>query len=150
MSETELSDDVTIIKTPERRCIKLFRTIIEIGIIIIAVITLIYMGVLRPTGKHKRQTEEYIEVFSCITINAVISLVRVIYNVRCKTDTEGDRKLFIIINAVIGICLLFWLIQIVMRLYISFTVITTILQGCSLFTYIILNSYNILRIRHAL
>jgi len=150
MSETGLSDDMTIIKTPERRCIKLFRTIIEIAIIINAVITLIYMGVLRPTGKHKRQTEEYIEVFSCITINAVISLVRVIYNVRCKTDTEVDRKLFIIINVVIGICLLFWLIQIVMRLYISFTVITTILQGCSLFTYIILNSYNILRIRHAL
>lgn len=150
MSETGLSDDMTIIKTPERRCIKLFRTINEIAIIIISVITLIYMGVLPPTGKHKRQSEEYIEVFSCIIINAVISLIRVIYNVRCKTDTEGERRCFIIINTVLGLCLLFWLIQIVMRLYISFTVITTILQGCSLFTYIILNSCNILRIRHAL
>lgn len=150
MSETGLSYDMTIIRTPERRCIKVFRTIIEIVLLINVVITLINMTITSFTEIADYDLNIVIELYACLTINAILSLIRVLYNIfKCEMDAEGDRKCFIIINASFGFCLLIWLITISVRFYISWYDYTTILQGISMTTYIILNAFNVLIIKDA-
>jgi hypothetical protein len=155
MSEQDLEQgnlslrDADRIKTSERRCIKGCRMTIETFAFIMGIITLCLMGLI-PISKKTLDREKYIQSIMCIVINLIISFVRITYNlILCKTDREGDRSCFIIINSVIGFCLLIWMLEILISTYVLSYSITSLFTLFILSTYLIINSWNVYRVRFA-
>lgn len=122
---------------------------IETFAFIMGIITLCLMGLI-PISKKTLDREKYIQSIMCIVINLIISFVRITYNlILCKTDREGDRSCFIIINSVIGFCLLIWMLEILISTYVLSYSITSLFTSFILSTYLIINSWNVYRVRFA-
>jgi hypothetical protein len=142
--------DADRIKTSERRCIKVCRMTIETFAFLIGIITLCLMGII-PISKKTFDREKYIQSIMCIVINLIISFVRITYNlILCNTDREGDRSCFIIINSVIGFCLLIWLLEILISTYVLSYSITSLFILFILSTYFIINCWNVYRVKYAM